>query len=356
FPDNSKIETFSQTQRQIIVNQNPNPLSANHIVGTTGQPFVQLSPNSMTIQTNRATDLVGAQIEMPIDPNVLAQNGVTADNTFVAMLSDDRQAWIVLDEMKSVNTTDSTVRMIKLNNIDGEFMAVGRQTVETGNVLAPFGQGQTVAISGSGIQEIEYTDGFRMSIRASQPMSVATDVVNGVSTSMLMNGVQPINNYRYLVTTSLAGVVSDLNSMVAVVQVPLNAQRIMDMAVRMGVQPNGAITLGVAQRGVISNPGGATALSPPQKRASMSSDPNNPPAADPNNPPAADQNNPPAADPNNPPAVAPNNPPAATPASPQAASPVATQLLLAPTFTPLVSRPLLDTQNNRIVVPVSQID
>lgn len=104
FPDNSKIETFSQSQKQIIVNQNPNPLSANHVVGSTGQPFVQLSQNSLTIQTDKATDLVGAQIEMSIDPNVIQQMGVSADNTFVAQLSADKQAWVIMEGVKSVNT------------------------------------------------------------------------------------------------------------------------------------------------------------------------------------------------------------------------------------------------------------
>lgn len=104
FPDGSKIETFSQTQRQVLVNQNTPPLTANHVVGSTGQPFVALSQNSMTIATNNATDLVGAQIEMPIPQATLDQNGVTADNTFVAMLSPDRQTWMVMEGIKSVNT------------------------------------------------------------------------------------------------------------------------------------------------------------------------------------------------------------------------------------------------------------
>jgi beta-lactamase class A len=104
YPDNSKIETFSQSQRQVLVNQNPAPLTANHVVGSTGQPFVQLSQNSMTISTNGATDLVAAQIELPINQATLDQNGVTADNTFVAKLSPDGQAWIVMEGIKSVNT------------------------------------------------------------------------------------------------------------------------------------------------------------------------------------------------------------------------------------------------------------
>ena len=104
FTDGSKIETFSQTQRQILVNQNPSPLPANHVVGSTGQPFVQLSQNSMIISTNNASDLVGAQIEMAIPQATLDQNGVSADNTFVAMLAPDRQSWMVVESQKSVNT------------------------------------------------------------------------------------------------------------------------------------------------------------------------------------------------------------------------------------------------------------
>ncbi|EFQ35922.1 hypothetical protein CGRA01v4_05983 [Colletotrichum graminicola] len=256
FPDGTKIETFSQSQHQIIVNQNPNPLSASHVVGSTGQPFVQLSRNSLSIQTNGAIDLVGAQIELPIDQAMLSQAGVTADNTFVAKLSKDRQAWIIMEGLKSVNITDANVRMVKLNQIDGEFVAVGRQTSELGASLTPFGQ--PVSIIGSGIQEAEFQDGFRMSIKASQPMSIRTDVVNGISPEMVTNGVMSINNYRYLVTSNLAGVVPSLNSMTAVVQIPLNVERLMAMALRAGAQPQSSITLGIAQRPVLQNPGGAT--------------------------------------------------------------------------------------------------
>lgn len=104
FPDGSKIETFSQTQQQLIANLNPNPLAASHVVGSTGQPFVQLSKNSLNIQTNRAIDLVGGQIEMAIDPGMLQAAKISPENTFVAMLSTDRQAWIVQEDIKSVNT------------------------------------------------------------------------------------------------------------------------------------------------------------------------------------------------------------------------------------------------------------
>jgi hypothetical protein len=87
--------------------------------------------------------------------------------------------------------------MIKLNAIDGEYMAIGRKTIETSNVLSPFGQDQqqSINITGSGIQEVEFTDGFRMTVKATQPMTVNSDVVNGISSSMLVNGVMPVSTY-----------------------------------------------------------------------------------------------------------------------------------------------------------------
>lgn len=80
-----------------------------------------------------------------------------------------------------------------MTSLDGEYMAVGRQTVETANVLTSFNQNQLVQISGSGIQEVEFTDGFRMSIRASQPMTLKTDVVNGISSSMTPGSIMSVS-------------------------------------------------------------------------------------------------------------------------------------------------------------------
>ena len=103
FPDRSKVETFSQKQQQLIVNQNGNPIPANQVSGSTGQPFVALMAQSMSINTNGATDLVGGQIELAMDPQMLQQNAVNPDNAFVAMLSPDRQTWMIQETMRSVN-------------------------------------------------------------------------------------------------------------------------------------------------------------------------------------------------------------------------------------------------------------
>lgn len=86
-----------------------------------------------------------------------------------------------------------------MTNIDGEYIVVGRQTAETGAALTAFGgadANNVVQIEGSGIQEVEFQDGFRMSIRASQPMTVQADVVNGVSANMIVSGTQPVSKYQ----------------------------------------------------------------------------------------------------------------------------------------------------------------
>jgi hypothetical protein len=192
FPDGSRVEAFSQSQRQILVNQNGSPLPANQVTGTTGNPFVAMSQNSLVIQTSGGTDLVGAQIEMPISSNMLNQMQVSMANTFVAKLAPDRRSWMVMETIKSVNGSDNTVRLVKMNNIDGEYIALGRQSNINNVALTPFSSTQQMSfnVSGSGIQENEFADGFRMTIRSTQPMLINTNVVNGISSTML-SALQP---------------------------------------------------------------------------------------------------------------------------------------------------------------------
>jgi hypothetical protein len=92
-----------------------------------------------------------------------------------------------------------TVRMVKRNQLDGEYMIVGRQTVETNTLVQPFGSDSlsAVAIQGTGLQENEFQDGFRMSTRASQPMTMNVDVVDGIDSSMLaaLQGQESVSRY-----------------------------------------------------------------------------------------------------------------------------------------------------------------
>jgi hypothetical protein len=89
FPDRSRVETFSQKQQQLIVNQQTPAVPPNQ---------------SMTISTNGATDLVGGQVLMALSMQNLQAAAVQPDNTYVAMLSPDRQSWMIQETMRTVNT------------------------------------------------------------------------------------------------------------------------------------------------------------------------------------------------------------------------------------------------------------
>ncbi|KAF2737996.1 hypothetical protein EJ04DRAFT_550255 [Polyplosphaeria fusca] len=355
FPDRSKIETFSQSQQQLIVNQQTPAVPANQVTGSTGQPFVALMQQSMSVNTNGATDLVGGQIELIMDQQMLQQNAVNPDNTYVGQLSPDRQSWMIIEPMRSVNITDTTVRIQKMNSIDGEYIALGRQTVETNNVLVPF-KDQSVVIQGTGLQENEFVDGLRVSTRATQPMSFTVDVKDGVEQGMLtqLQGQQPINDFRYTVTSNLAGVQPDLSRMAAVMQIPLNVQRVQQMMQAQGAQ-SGQIQIGVAQRAVLGNPGGATGQlqaigqTAPQRRARdqyrrMLLERQVAPATGQITGQTAGQTTGQTTDQTQ------------NGGTPTSNNPVATELLLEPTFTPIQANAVFDPNNMRVAIPVTQID
>lgn len=253
--------------------------------------------------------------------------------------------------------------------IDGEYITLGRQTPTTGLALQQFSnqQPQAFNITGSGIQEQELTDGFRMSIRSSQPMTINTNVVNGIATTMLAGlppGTNSINNFRYLVTTNLAGVLPNINRMVAVVQIPINPVRLQTIATQMGANANSNIRLSIAQRGVLINPGGAIASSGTtlnrRRRESNSNSTNTDNSADNSgistsltatlsgSSPSifSSQATPSNSDSNT----------SGTNSEINGNNPAATQLLLAPTFTPIASNAVLDQINGRLAIPVSQLD
>jgi hypothetical protein len=97
----------------------------------------------------------------------------------------------------------------------------------------------------------------------------------------------------------------------------------------MGVPPTGQVAIGIAQRSVLQNPGGATGQlqGVGTKRGLSRNNFRREVAARQNTGTQTNNNN-----------------------------PVATQLLLAPTFTPVQAAAVLDQANMRIAVPVSQVD
>jgi hypothetical protein len=178
----------------------------------------------------------------------------------------------------------------------------------------------------------------------------------------------------------------------------------MQTAFSMGVGMNASVSLGIAQRGVLQNPGGATqgGLSPqPQKRQKRATRSSGTRAAASTkittstsiaasvteaaanatgteatstveDAPASNaeatsfsvvsaESAPAESAPSSGSPATPDAAPTELPSNPQPANispqnPAATQLLLSPTFTPITAPTVLDTTNNRIAVPVSQLD
>lgn len=118
--------------------------------------------------------------------------------------------------------------------------------------------------------------------------------------------------------------------LLALTKLTVNAVRIQKMMQAMGIPPTGQVAVAVAQRGVLQNPGGATGNlgGAAAARRGITRDEFRREVA--------------------------RQVQAGTPTINN--NPVATQLLLAPTFTPIQADAVLDQTNLRIAIPVRQVD
>ena len=244
--------------------------------------------------------------------------------------------------------------------IDGEYIALGRQTQVTSLALQQFTSitSQAFIVNGSGIQETEFIDGFRMSVRSSNPMIINANVVNGIATTMLSAlspGTNSINNFRYQVQTNLAGVLPNINRMVAVVQLPINPVRLQTIATQMGATANSNIRLSIAQRGILINPGGGVATSgTTAKREESGSESNSTSTS--NRSSSSSRTSSGSSSSSSSSTFLSQATSLNSGSSTTNGNPVASQLLLSPTFTPIAANAVLDTMNGRLAIPVTQLD
>lgn len=215
--DGLALDLFSPKNRTLVVQQNTKPLSAKFISGTTGEGFVALSNYSYIIKMNETANDLIAKIEIPYDPVMVNQMGVQEANTYVGTLAADKMSWIIDETTRNVHRTENNTRIIKMTSLDGEFMLLGRQTVDTTNIFVQYGQGatRTVNITGGGRNEAEFVDGLRFSVVAPADMKLNVDLLNGVAPGSLPAGAQSLNSYAWVVNTS-----SPTAALNATVQIP----------------------------------------------------------------------------------------------------------------------------------------
>jgi len=150
FKDGLALDLFSPKNRTLVVKQNTSPLPAGFITGTTGEPFIALSSYSYIIQMNETANDLIAKIEVPYDPEQLKKVGVQEANTYVATLAADKMSWVIDDSTRNVHRSENNTRIIKMTSMDGEYLLVGRQTVDTSNIFVQYGQGATRTVNMTG--------------------------------------------------------------------------------------------------------------------------------------------------------------------------------------------------------------
>jgi hypothetical protein len=208
FKDGLALDIFSPKNHTLVVMQSTSPLGAQFITGNSGEPFVALSNYSYVIQMNETANDLIAKIEIPYDPAMLSTMGIPESNTYVATLSQDK-SWTVNDATRNVHRSENNTRIIKITSLDGEYMLVGKQSVDTSNIFVQFGQGATRTVNitgGQGIQEAEFIDGMRFSVQFSvqsgKAMTLNVDIKQGINPWTLPANMMSLNSFAWIINTS----------------------------------------------------------------------------------------------------------------------------------------------------------
>lgn len=86
-----------------------------------------------------------------------------------------------------------------MTSLDGEYMLLGRKSVDSSNIFVQYGQGVTRTVNvtgGAGIQEAEFVDGLRFSVAATAPFAMNVDIPNGVEQAALPEDTIPLSKYH----------------------------------------------------------------------------------------------------------------------------------------------------------------
>ncbi|TVY71549.1 hypothetical protein LSUE1_G006174 [Lachnellula suecica] len=227
FQDGLQLDLFSPKSRTLEVQQNKSPLGAQFVTGNTGGPFVALSNYSYIIKMNETANDLIAKLEIPYNPAMLSTMGVSQANTYVATLAADQKSWAIDDATRNVHVLENNTRIIKMTSLDGEYMLVGRQLADTGNVFVQFGQGATRTVNftgGPGVQEGEFIDGMRFSVQANNSMGLNVNLKPGINPGTLPANTMSLNSFAWIVNTS-----SPFSKIDAKMLVPFNRNMLVAM-------------------------------------------------------------------------------------------------------------------------------
>ncbi|KZZ88357.1 hypothetical protein AAL_08120 [Moelleriella libera RCEF 2490] len=211
FVDGLALDLFSPVNRTLIVTNNTSPLPGNFVTGSSGEGFVNLSKYSWIIKFNETADDLIAKIELPYDPDALKKQGVDISNTYVGKLAADGKSWVVSESQRNVHilmkniSSENKTRIIKMTSMDGEYMLLGRKSVDTTNIFVQYGQGATRTVNvteGDKFQEAEFVDGLRFKIRSTKPLAMNVELVDGIDKASLPEYTVALNSFAWVVNST----------------------------------------------------------------------------------------------------------------------------------------------------------
>ncbi|KAF1999521.1 hypothetical protein P154DRAFT_576973 [Amniculicola lignicola CBS 123094] len=204
FKDGLTLDINSPTPRTLTVTKNNVPLDAQFVTGSSGAPFMALSPYSYILKTNDSASNLIAAVSLPYNTSTIKQAGVDPANTYVGKLASDGLSWVVTEMDRSINVAGNATRMVKMTGVDGEYLLLGRRTTEEANVFVEYGYGErsTVAmVGGRGVQEAQWVDGLRISALVDKAMGVNVALRSGVGG--MVGDMMSLNSYSWVMNTSM---------------------------------------------------------------------------------------------------------------------------------------------------------
>lgn len=208
YPDGFSLDILSPSNRSLTVIQNLAPLPAQFITGSAGDaavPFIALSPSSYVVSTSEhAGDLI-AQIAIPYSPADILAKGVQAANTYVAVLAEDKRSWVISDSTRNIQRSENRTRIEKMTTVGGEYLLVGRQSTDMGNIFVNYGTKPENVVTlkgGIGVQEAEFMDGLRMSVQTNVTVDMTVRLEEGVNQGTLNANVTALNSFTWVVKMS----------------------------------------------------------------------------------------------------------------------------------------------------------
>ncbi|TLD27992.1 paired amphipathic helix protein sin3a protein [Venturia nashicola] len=205
FVDGLKINVYSPVDREVTVTMNEDPLNGTFVTGTTGTGYRTVRGYSYIFKTDPPGNDMIAKIAIPYDPAFLQNITINQADTFVGKLADDKKAWMVSTPRRTVQRAEFTASMGQITSLDGEYVILGREGTDTGNIFLPYGTGAQFSAKfagGPGRQDVEFLDGLRFAVQSEFPLRMNVDLKFPVDEKDIPEGMISLNAYSWVVNTT----------------------------------------------------------------------------------------------------------------------------------------------------------